>query len=132
MTGPSAGIAVSGGVATTLDYTLTQGGAVQAQIVDATGKQVASFKIDDAGAGAHTFDLAKISGAPHLDDGTYAVVLSQADPAGGAPTQIATTVTGKVTGVDLTGSTPTLLLGDRQLVATDVTEIKEIASNLGA
>jgi hypothetical protein len=32
-----------------------------------------------------------------------------------------------VTGVDLTGAAPVLLLGDRQLLLTDVTEIKEIA-----
>lgn len=132
VTGPSGVIAVKDGVATTLDYSLAAGGAVQAKIVDASGKAVASFKLDDQGAGAHTFDLSKVSGAPKLADGSYTVVLAQADPAGGAPTAIATTVTGKVTGVDLTGDSPTLLLGDRRLAVTDVTEIQESASATGA
>ena len=127
VTGASAGIAVKDGVATTLDYTLDRAGKVQAKIVDSSGKQVASVTLDDQGAGAHQFDLSKVSGAPHLDDGTYAVVLSQADPVGGSPTQVATFVTGRVTGVDLTSSAPILQLGDRRLLLTDVTEIKEIA-----
>ena len=127
VTGASAGIAVKDGVATTLDYTLEQGGKVNAKIINSSGQQVASLVLDGEGAGAHQFDLSKVSGAPHLDDGTYAVVLSQADPAGGSPTAVDTFVTGRVTGVDLTSSTPILLLGDRKLVLADVTEIKEIA-----
>jgi flagellar basal-body rod modification protein FlgD len=127
VTGPSAGIVVKDGVATTLDYTLASGGKVTAKVVNESGQLVATVPLDQQGAGKHTFDLSKVSGAPHLDDGTYAVVLSQADPAGGSPTQIATTVTGRVTGVDLTGASPVLLLGDRPLLLTDVTEIKEIA-----
>jgi flagellar basal-body rod modification protein FlgD len=132
VTGASAGIAVKDGVATTLDYPLDRAGKVQAKIVDSSGKQVASVTLDEQGAGAHQFDLSKITGAPHLDDGTYAVVLSQADPAGGSPTAVDTFVTGRVTGVDLTSSTPILLLGDRKLVLADVTEIKEIAPDAGA
>ena len=58
-------------------------------------------------------------------------MLSQADPAGGSPDQIDTFITGKVTGVDLTGSKPTLLLGDRKLVLEDVTEIKEASADTG-
>jgi flagellar basal-body rod modification protein FlgD len=132
VTGPSAGIHVKDGVATTLDYTLEQAGKMEAKIINSSGQQVASLVLDEQGAGAHELDLSKVSGAPHLDDGNYAVVLSQADPAGGSPTQIATFVTGRVTGVDLTGSTPILLLGDRALLASDVTEIKEIAADSGA
>jgi flagellar basal-body rod modification protein FlgD len=129
VTGASAGISVKDGVASTLDYTLDQGGKVHAKIVNSSGQEVASLVLDEQGAGAHELDLSKVPGAPHLDDGTYAVVLSQADPAGGSPTQIATFVTGRVTGVDMTTETPILLLGDRKLVLTDVTEIKEAAAN---
>ena len=88
-------------------------------------------KFGGEGAGAHTLDLAKIPGAPELADGTYAVVLSQADPAGGSPEQVDTFVTGKVTGVDLTGSKPTLYLGDRKLLLEDVTKIKEASADTG-
>lgn len=126
VTGPSLGIAVRGGAATTLDYSLTQTGAVQAKIVDSSGHQVADVVLGSQGAGDYTFDLSKIPGAPKLDDGEYAVVVTQADPAGGAATTIDTFVTGRVTGVDLTGKTPVLLLGERRLVLADVTRIKEI------
>jgi flagellar basal-body rod modification protein FlgD len=106
VTGPSLGIAIEDGTATTLDYTLERGGNVQAKIVNSNGEMIANVP---------------------LEDGEYAVVLTQADPAGGAAEQIATTVTGRVTGVDLTGDEPVLLLGSRRLVLTDVTSIKEPA-----
>ncbi len=128
VTGPSLGIAVEDGAATTLDYTLDRGGNVQAKIINASGEQIANVPLGSLGAGEHVFDLSEIEGAPELEDGEYAVVLSQADPAGGAATTIATFVTGRVTGVDLTGDEPILLLGGRRLVLTDVTEIKEPAA----
>ena len=128
VTGPSQGISVKNGVATTLDYSLTQGGTVQAKIVDASGHQVADLVLGSQAAGSYTFDLSKVTGAPKLDDGQYAVVVAQTDPTpGSTPTAIDTFVTGRVTGVDLTGATPVLLLGDRKLALTDVTEIKEAA-----
>lgn len=131
VTGPSGAIAVKGGTATTLDYTLDTGGTVDATITDKTGQIVGTLKLEGQGAGAHTFDLAQITGAPHLDDGTYTVTLSQGDAATGTPTTIPTTVTGRVTGVDLTGTSPVLLLGDRPLDAASVTEIKEVAATSG-
>jgi flagellar basal-body rod modification protein FlgD len=132
VTGASLGIAVEGGVATTLDYTLTQTGTVQAKIVNSNGQQVADVVLGSQGAGDYTFDLSKIPDAPKLDDGTYAVVVTQANPAGGAATPVDTYVTGRVTGVDLTHDTPVLLLGRRRLVLADVTEIKEIAADTAA
>jgi flagellar basal-body rod modification protein FlgD len=132
VSGPSLGIAVEDGAATTLDYALDQAGKVQAKIVNSNGQQVASVELGEQGAGQHTFDLSKVSGAPHLDDGEYAVVLTQANPAGGAATTIDTYVTGRVTGIDLTGQTPVLLLGSRKLVLADVTEITEIADEPAA
>jgi flagellar basal-body rod modification protein FlgD len=132
VTGASLGIAVEGGVATTLDYTLTQTGTVQAKIVNSNGQQVADVVLGSQGAGDYTLDLSKIPDAPKLDDGTYAVVVTQANPAGGAATPIDTYVTGRVTGVDLTHDTPVLLLGRRRLVLADVMEIKEIAADTAA
>jgi flagellar basal-body rod modification protein FlgD len=127
VTGPSLGIAIEDGTATTLDYTLERGGNVQAKIVNSNGEMIANVPLGAQSAGAHVFDLSAVAGAPELEDGEYAVVLTQADPAGGAAEQIATTVTGRVTGVDLTGDEPVLLLGSRRLVLTDVTSIKEPA-----
>ena len=129
VTGASLGIAVKDGVATTLDYTLDRAGEVQAKIVNSNGQQVANVVLGSEGAGAHQFDLSKVPGAPKLDDGTYAVVVTQANPAGGVATTIDTYVTGRVTGVDLTSNTPVLLLGERKLVLADVTEIKEAAAD---
>jgi flagellar basal-body rod modification protein FlgD len=126
VTGPSAAIEVKGGTATTLDYTLAGGGAVRAKVVDANGDVVADLPLADEGAGDHTLDLATVSGVPHLDDGLYAVVLLQTDASGNAST-VATRVTGRVTGVDLTGDAPTLLLGGRPLGLGDVTAISEAA-----
>ena len=127
VTGPSLGIAVADGTATTLDYTLERGGEMHAKIITSDGEMIASVPLGPQSAGKHVFDLSEITGAPDLEDGEYAVVLTQADPAGGAPDQIKTTVTGRVTGVDLTGDEPVLLLGGRRLVLTDVTSIKEPA-----
>ena len=129
VTGPSLGIAVKDGVATTLDYALTQAGTVQAKIVNSNGQQVADLVLGPQTAGNHTFDLSKVPKAPKLDDGTYAVVVTQANPVGGAANAVDTYVTGRVTGVDLTNTTPVLLLGERKLVLTDVTEIKEAVAN---
>ena len=130
VTGPSLGIAVKDGVATTLDYALTQAGTVQAKIVNSNGQQVADVVLGSQEAGDHTLDLSKVSGAPKLDDGEYAVVVTQSNPAAGSvPTAIDTYVTGRVTGVDLTNTTPVLLLGERKLVLTDVTKIKEAVAN---
>jgi flagellar basal-body rod modification protein FlgD len=129
VTGASAGIAVKGGVATTLDYTLTEGGAVTAKIINSSGQTVGNVPLGSQSVGAHTFDLSKISGAPHLDDGQYAVLLTQASQTSATGTDVDTFVTGKVTGVDLTGDSPVLLLGDRRMLATSITEIKEAAAD---
>src|SRR5690349_20163429 len=61
VTGPSGAIAVKGGTATTLDYTLDTGGTVDATITDKTGQIVGTLKLEGQGAGAHQFDLAQIS-----------------------------------------------------------------------
>lgn len=132
VTGASLGIEVKDGVATTLDYTLPGSGAVQAKIVNSSGQQVATLVLGTEDAGAHTFDLSKVDNAPDLDDGVYAVVVSQADPATSIAKTVPTFVTGTVTGVDLTGDDPILMLGNRPLVLTDVTQIKEAAADTAA
>jgi flagellar basal-body rod modification protein FlgD len=126
VTGPSLGIAIADGESTEIDYTLDRAGTVTAKVVDESGRQVANLVLGSQGAGAHRFDLSEVPNAPDLQDGVYAVVLSQANE-GGIATTIDTYVTGRVTGVDLTSSTPVLLLGERRLVLADVTEIKEAA-----
>jgi len=124
--GVSDAISVTNGTATTLDYTLTTTAPVQAKIVDATGRTVATLALGTQQAGAHTLDLATMQDVPHLADGTYKVQLFAAD-GNGTATQVATTGGGVVTGVDLSGDAPILLIGDRRLALTDVREVKEHA-----
>jgi flagellar basal-body rod modification protein FlgD len=124
VTGQSLGIQVADGETTELTYTLDRGTTVTAKIIDENGRQIATVPVGQQGAGTHTFDLSEVPGAPDLDDGVYAVVLS-APNANNIATTIDTYVTGRVTGVDLTVESPVLLLGDRRLVLADVTAIKE-------
>jgi flagellar basal-body rod modification protein FlgD len=116
---------VNAGSASTLDYTLAAAGTVQAKVVDAAGRTVATIALGEQTAGAHTFDLAAAAGAP-LADGTYRVELAVAD-AGGTTTRVATLGGGVVTGVDLSGESPILLVGDQRIALTDVREVKEHA-----
>ena len=99
------GIAVKGGVATTLDYSLDQPATVQAKIVRQQRSAGRRSGAGPAEAGAHTFDLSKVSGAPKLDDGEYAVVVTQCRPAAAARADHHRHLRHRtVTGVDLTSS----------------------------
>ncbi len=124
--GLSSAVTVKDGTATTLDYTLATAAPVQAKIVDASGRTVATLALGTQQAGAQTLDLGHVQDVPHLADGTYTVQLFASDGTGTA-TQVATTGGGVVTGVDLSGDAPVLLIGDRRLALTDVREVKETA-----
>jgi flagellar basal-body rod modification protein FlgD len=117
-------VTVTSGVASGLDYQLQTAGVVEAKVLDEGGREVASLVLGTQAAGAHHFDLASIPGAPHLGDGHYHVQLST--PAGtGTSTAIVTTVTGRVSGVDLAASPPVLLVDGRRVALADVREIHE-------
>lgn len=124
--GASDTVAVQGSAASTLDYTLASAGTVQAKIVDASGRTVATVALGTQNAGAHTLDLATVADAPSLEDGVYKVQLFAGD-GNGTATRVATLGGGVVTGVDLSGDSPVLLIGDRRLALTDVREVKEHA-----
>jgi flagellar basal-body rod modification protein FlgD len=129
--GAGATIAVEGGTASTLEYTLDRAAVVQATILDAGGRQVASLVLGAAGTGAQRFDLSNIPDAPRLADGTYTVRLAAANGAGEIDA-IDTIMNGRVTGIDLAGDAPVLLLGDRRLALADVTQIREPAAEPAA
>ena len=124
--GKSSAITVTQGTATGLDYTLAAGSNVQARIVDSAGHTVANLVLGPQAAGTHHFDPATVSGAPTLPDGTYTVQLT-VPPSGTStdPTPLETTVGGAVTGIDLSGETPVLLIGESRLALTDVRQVKE-------
>jgi flagellar basal-body rod modification protein FlgD len=121
-------VTVEDGAATALGYTLASAGTVQAKITDAGGREVASLVLGAQSAGAHELDLAGVEGAPQLADGTYTVRLIVADAEGNAVT-VPTLGGGLVTGVDLAGESPVLLIGERRLALTDVREVKQHATS---
>ena len=127
--GVSSAVSVTKGAMSTLDYTLSGRGTVHAQIVNASGKTVASdLVVGTQDAGAHTLDLSKISNLPQLTDGTYTVKLAVVDDATGKASAVDTLGGGIVTGIDLSGDTPTLLIGSRRISLGDVRQVNEPTS----
>ena len=82
-------------------------------------------------AGAHASTSPTIEGAPQLERRRVRGRADAADPAGARRKRSRRSVTGRVTGVDLTGESPVLLLGARRLVLTDVDEVKQHAASDG-
>ena len=70
------------------------------------------------------FQMSILNDSLHLDvSGTYTVQLYVGDGNGNA-TPVATMGGGVVTGVDLSGDAPVLLIGDRRIAVTDVREVR--------
>jgi flagellar basal-body rod modification protein FlgD len=111
-------VTLQAGGATPLYFDLPSAGTVQAQVFDASGRAVASIDLGTLAAGEHAFDLGASPDASTLGDGSYRVLLT----AGDAPLE--TTVGGRVTGVDLAGDSPVLLIGDTRLTLDDLREVR--------
>ena len=126
VSGPGDALQVTGGKATTLDYTLGASGTVTAEVLDANGNKVGSYDLGEQTAGDHTFDLSKLPSPPHLADGGYTVQLSVKSGAGD-PTAVDTRVSGIVTGVDLSSTDPVLMIGDLKIPLSKVTQVKVAA-----
>jgi flagellar basal-body rod modification protein FlgD len=123
--GDGSTITVAQGTSSALEFEMPAAGTVRAQVVDANGREVANLDLGVLPAGEHTLELTGVDGAPTLNDGTYRVLLTRSDGSTAVP--LGTTVSGRVTGVDLSTDPPTLLLGDTRLALEDVTEIREPA-----
>src|SRR5438552_3222724 len=121
--GASNTVDVKSGAASALDYTLATSGTVEAKILDASGGTIADAILGAQNAGPHTLDVGTLARVPKLADGTYTVQLYVADGNGNA-TPVATMGGGGVTGVDLSGDAPVLLIGDRRIAVTDVREVR--------
>lgn len=124
VTGKTGTVVVQGATSSSLAYELPTTGEVRVQVLDQNGREVDSLSLGSQDPGTYTFSLADAPGEAPLPDGTYTVKLTQRDVTGKA-TAVATTITARVTGVDLAGDTPTLLLGDVPLTLADVTRITE-------
>lgn len=119
----STSIDVSNGAASGLSFQLPSDGSVTVEL-ERDGASLGRFSIGTRSAGSQTFDLADLQGAPPLDDGTYSVVIRHTSGDGNV-TDVPTFVQGQVTGVDLNGGSPVLLLGSRRINVGDVREVRD-------
>jgi flagellar basal-body rod modification protein FlgD len=121
--GVGSSITVAEGAASTLQFEVPRAGNVEGVVIDANGRQVASVNLGQLEAGTHTFDPGSLPNMPTLADGTYTVLLTQT--VGDQLVPLATTVAGRVTGVDFNSDPPVLLIGETRLALEDVRVIRE-------
>jgi len=120
-------VAVSGGDASVLEYTLAESGSVSVEVRSASGTVVSSADLGMIGAGTHTIDLDDVSALANLADGDYR--LSVTVKSGDAqPAKVTTRIVGTVTGVDLTSNPPTVRIGDLEIPLGDVREVRAAAA----
>jgi flagellar basal-body rod modification protein FlgD len=106
----------------TWSYNAPEAATVTATIKDAKGNQVytETGKID-AGPGQFNWDGVGSDGTPE-PNGTYTISMTATD-ANGKVVDIDTQTTGVVTGVDLSGTQPSLLIGKQSIKMSDVTSV---------
>ncbi|WP_044559272.1 flagellar hook assembly protein FlgD [Azospirillum sp. B4] len=91
-------------------------------VYDSTGKLVSTTDVSGA-AGTHNYSWdGKDSSGNTLADGIYSVKVTATDASGKA-VDTTVKVAGKVTGVDMSGDTPTLQMGDMTVNMSDVTMV---------
>lgn len=114
--------AVSGGTAT-WNYTLANASnATTLTVTDSSGK-VVYIGPGQTSAGSNQFTWnGQDNAGNQLPDGTYTLSVGAVGP-GGAAVQSAVGWSGKVTQVDLTGSTPQLMIGTSEFPIADVSAV---------
>jgi flagellar basal-body rod modification protein FlgD len=115
-------IVVADGTAPTFDVVLQGAADLKVEITQA-GQAVASLQAGRLGSGRHTIDVSSLAGAPDLEDGTYQVRVVATDD-GGTANDVSALFRARVDGVDLAGTTPVLLVGERRIEVADVREIR--------
>jgi len=109
--------------AATWSFNLPQAATMTATIKDAKGNQVYSETGSmAAGNGQFKWDGTGTDGTVE-PDGTYTITLS-AKNSSGAYVAASTQTTGVVTGVDLSGSVPSLIVGTSNIKLSDVTSVR--------
>ena len=121
------GVAVAGGDASALEYTLADAGKVTIEVRGASGNLISTADLGELGAGTHTLDLDDVSAFADLGDGAYTVSVAVQSGAA-APAAVATRVSGTVTGVDLTTNPPTVRIGELEIPLGDVREVRAAAA----
>jgi flagellar basal-body rod modification protein FlgD len=123
-------IEMAGGEATTLVLDVPQGAAgVQITIESPAGGAVRTVDLGAAPAGEQefVFDGKDDRGLP-LPDGLYTARISGRDDAG-EPLDVESFVQGTVTGVDMRGESPVLLLGERRVALGEIKAIRAPAGD---
>ncbi len=119
----SGSLEIAGGAASELSFDLLEGGSVEVEI-ERDGVSLGTFSLGTRGTGTHTLDLSELDGAPPLADGAYTVTVRSG--AGDGTAEVVPTFTqGRVTGVDLNGGSPVLLLGGRRIEVSQVREVRD-------
>jgi len=99
-------VAITGGEASELSYTLGTAAPVTVTVVDKNGKTVRTMEIAGT-AGTHAIEFdGKDNAGNTLADGTYTIRASAT--IGGAATPLAVTLRGRVVGANLAGNPPTI------------------------
>ena len=127
MSANGSSVAVAGGEASALEYTLADGGKVTVEVRSTSGTLVSSADLGQLGSGTHTLDLDDVSALANLADGDYEVSV-KVQSGDAQPTTVQTRITGTVTGVDLTSNPPTIRIGDLEIPLGDVREVRAAAA----
>lgn len=128
VTANGAGVVVSDGEATALEYTLADAGKVTVEVKNAAGNVIGTADLGQTGAGKHVLDLDDVSQFASLADGEYTVSV-KVQSGDAAPSTVQTQITGTVTGVDLTSDPPTIRIGDLEISLGDVREVRTAAAD---
>ncbi len=120
-------ISVAAGKADGIDFTLGGKSSVTLEITDSSGGRVASIDLGEKAAGAQHLDLATLDDLPDLADGTYTVKLT-AKASTGVSQDLATSIRGTVTGVDLSADPPVLLVGEQRVALESIDEVRAASS----
>jgi flagellar basal-body rod modification protein FlgD len=98
---------------------------VTATIRNSSGQVVRTVELGPLGPGEHTFKFDGRSGnGALLADGTYKVEVTLSAKGNDAPTQLSLLATDTVEGVDMTSSTPSLLVGGREIGLDQVKQVR--------
>jgi flagellar basal-body rod modification protein FlgD len=110
-----------GSTPTNLEYNFAHAASsVQLSIVDGAGHIVRTATLGSANAGDYSFSWdGRDSNGAVLPAGTYAFAVS-GTAANGSPQSATTYTTGKIDGVNLSGSTPQLTIGTTSVALSDV------------
>jgi flagellar basal-body rod modification protein FlgD len=111
-----------------LGFNLDSDASVQINVVDSSGKTVATLKPGDMKAGQETVNWdGKEDDGSTAPSGDYTFNVTAAD-AKGNPVGAETMITGKVTGVKFENGQTYIMVGSRQLSMSDITQILDAGS----